>query len=64
MPLPDGPDVAGRTRAAARRDFGLLWAGQSLSLFGDQFMTLALPLLAVTVLRSSPAQAPLLASAR
>ncbi|MEV2269976.1 MFS transporter [Nonomuraea africana] len=44
----------------ARRDFGLLWAGQSLSLFGDQFMALALPLLAVTVLGSSPAQAALL----
>jgi MFS family permease len=43
-----------------RRDFGLLWAGQSLSLFGDQFMTLALPLLAVTVLGATPAQAALL----
>ncbi|MFI6316528.1 MFS transporter [Nonomuraea sp. NPDC050556] len=44
----------------ARRDFGLLWAGQSMSLFGDHFMTLALPLLAVTVLGASPAQAALL----
>ncbi|WP_052681802.1 MFS transporter [Saccharothrix sp. ST-888] len=44
----------------ARRDFGLLWAGQSVSLFGDQFMTLALPLLAVTALGASPAQAALL----
>lgn len=44
----------------ARRDFGLLWTGQSVSLFGDQFMTLALPLLAVTVLGSTPAQAALL----
>lgn len=43
-----------------RRDFALLWAGQSLSLFGDQFMTLALPLLAVTLLGASPAQAALL----
>ncbi|MFF4623033.1 MFS transporter [Nonomuraea jabiensis] len=50
-------ETAGRT---ARRDFGLLWAGQSLSLFGDQFMTLALPLLAVTVLGATPAQAALL----
>ncbi|MFI7232369.1 MFS transporter [Nonomuraea angiospora] len=49
--------TAGR---AARWDFGLLWAGQSLSLFGDQFMTLALPLLAVTVLGTTPAQAALL----
>ncbi|MGV9775473.1 MFS transporter [Streptosporangium sp. NPDC003464] len=49
------------TRApTVRRDFGLLWTGQSLSLFGDQFMTLALPLLAVTVLEATPAQAALL----
>ncbi|MFE0699538.1 MFS transporter [Streptomyces sp. NPDC058872] len=44
----------------ARRDFRLLWTGQSVSLFGDQFMTLALPLLAVTTLGASPAQAALL----
>ncbi|NUR89194.1 MAG: MFS transporter [Nonomuraea sp.] len=44
----------------ARGDFRLLWAGQSLSLLGDQFMTLALPLLAVTLLGASPAQAALL----
>lgn len=43
----------------ARRDFGLLWAGQTLSLFGDQFMLLALPLLAVTTLGVSPALAAL-----
>ncbi|WP_327088917.1 MFS transporter [Nonomuraea sp. NBC_01738] len=54
------PEAPGRTSPTARRDFGLLWAGQSLSLFGDQFMTLALPLLAVTVLGASPAQAALL----
>ena len=47
-------------RTSVRRDFGLLWTGQSLSLFGDQFMTLALPLLAVTVLGVSPATAALL----
>ena len=44
----------------ARRDFGWLWAGQSLSLFGDQFMVLALPLLAVLILHTSPAVAMLL----
>ncbi|MFB7514500.1 MFS transporter [Streptomyces sp. NPDC056144] len=44
----------------AKRDFALLWTGQSVSLFGDQFMTLALPLLAVTTLGASPAQAALL----
>jgi MFS family permease len=47
----------------ARRDFALLWLGQSLSLFGDQFMVLALPLMAVTLLGTSPAQAELLSFA-
>ncbi len=41
-------------------DFRLLWAGQSLSLFGDQFAILALPLLALEVVGASPAQAALL----
>ncbi|WP_433435085.1 MFS transporter [Nonomuraea sp. CA-141351] len=58
MTSPPKPVELGRP--TARRDFGLLWAGQSLSLFGDQFMTLALPLLAVTVLGATPAQAALL----
>ncbi|WP_219470531.1 MFS transporter [Nonomuraea rhizosphaerae] len=49
-----------RPPGSVRRNFGLLWAGQSLSLFGDQFMTLTLPLLAVTLLGASPAQAALL----
>jgi MFS family permease len=43
-----------------RGDFRLLWAGQSLSLFGDQFAILALPLLALEVVGASPAQAALL----
>ena len=47
----------------ARRDFALLWSGQTLSLFGDQFMVLALPLLAVTVLGVSAATAALLSFA-
>jgi MFS family permease len=46
--------------SSVRRDFGLLWAGQSLSLFGDQFAKLALPLVAVIVLHVSPARATLL----
>jgi MFS family permease len=50
--VPDGP--------TARRYFRLLWAGQSVSLVGDQFMVLALPLLAVSVLGVSAAQAALL----
>jgi len=45
---------------SAARDFGWLWAGQSLSLFGDQFMVLAFPLLAVLILHTSPAVAILL----
>ncbi|ACZ89049.1 major facilitator transporter [Streptosporangium roseum DSM 43021] len=67
IPSPEGRPVSAPTTSppgacapSVRRDFGLLWAGQSLSLFGDQFMTLALPLLAVTVLEASPAQAALL----
>ncbi|MBF9070643.1 MFS transporter [Streptacidiphilus fuscans] len=51
------------TRAAARRDFRFMWAGQSISLWGDQFMVLALPLLAVNVLHTSVAEALLLPSA-
>jgi len=47
----------------ARRDFGLLWSGQTLSLFGDQYMVLALPLLAVTVLGVSAAKAALVSFA-
>jgi len=43
-----------------RRDFHHLWAGQSLSLFGDQFAVLALPLLAVEIVGASCAQAALL----
>lgn len=44
----------------ADRDFRWLWAGQSASLLGDQFMTVALPLFAVTVVGVSAAHAALL----
>jgi MFS family permease len=47
----------------ADRDFGKLWAGQSISLVGDQFMVLTLPLLAVGVLHASASQAALLSMA-
>lgn len=57
---PNGTQTATLLVPTARRDFGWLWAGQSLSLFGDQFMVLALPLLAVLVLHTSPAVAILL----
>ena len=43
-----------------RRDFRLLWTGQSLSLLGDYFAVLALPLLALEVVGASAAQAALL----
>ncbi|MBN1204308.1 MAG: MFS transporter [Myxococcaceae bacterium] len=43
-----------------RGDFRLLWAGQSLSLLGDQFALVALPLLALEVVGASAAQAALL----
>ncbi|MEO7732007.1 MAG: MFS transporter, partial [Kofleriaceae bacterium] len=43
-----------------RRDFRLLWAGQSLSLLGDYFAVLALPLLAIEVVGASVAEAALL----
>ncbi|HVK67346.1 MAG TPA: MFS transporter [Polyangium sp.] len=46
--------------ASARRDFRVLWAGQSLNLLGDHFMVLTLPLLAVTVIGASASQAALL----
>lgn len=45
---------------AGHSDFNKLWAGQSASLFGDQVVLLALPLLAVTVLGVSAAEAALL----
>lgn len=57
---PDQPMDASPTTSGVRRDFRWLWAGQTTSLVGDQFMTLALPLLAVLVLHTSPALAALL----
>jgi MFS family permease len=47
------------TGQSVRRDFGLLWAGQSTSLVGAQFMVVALPLLAVLSLGASAGQAAL-----
>lgn len=48
---------------SARANFRLLWAGQTVSVVGDQMMTLTLPLLAVTVLGVTPAAAILLSTA-
>ncbi len=49
-----------RTITVAHRDFLMLWTGQSLSLFGDQFMVIALPLIAVQLIGVSASQAALL----
>jgi MFS family permease len=51
--------TGGNVRSAGR-DFGLLWIGQTISLLGDQFVLVALPLMAVTTLGASAAQAALL----
>jgi MFS family permease len=50
----------GKKPRTSGQDFARLWLGQSASLVGDQFMVVALPLLAVTVLNTSVAQAALL----
>lgn len=46
--------------AKAHRNFNLLWSGQTLSLFGNQFLVIGLPLLAVQSIGASAAQAALL----
>lgn len=48
------------TLRGGQRDYGKLWSGQLLSVTGDSFMTLALPLFAVTELHVSTARAALL----
>lgn len=45
---------------SANRDFRMLWAGQSLSLLGDQFLVIGLPILAVQVIGVSASEAALL----
>ncbi len=44
------------------RDFMLLWSGQSVSLFGDQFTLVALPFIAVKVLGAGPLEMGILAA--
>ncbi len=44
------------------RDFMLLWSGQSVSLFGDQFTALALPYIAVKTLDANALQMGILAA--
>jgi fucose permease len=45
---------------SAKLDFGLLWFGQSMSLLGDQFLVIALPLFSVSVIGVAESQAVLL----
>lgn len=62
MPRPeDRPDAShGRSlpHLLREREFGRFWAGQTISLFGDQvtLIALALALVAVLVLHAGPAQ--------
>jgi MFS family permease len=48
----------------AHRDFRMLWAGETVSLFGSEVTELALPLVAVLVLDAGAGQMGLLAAAR
>ena len=45
------------------RRFGLLWAGETISQFGDRVSELALPLIAVVTLAATPTQVGLLTAA-
>ncbi len=61
-----GP-VAGAAAAASlwrHRDFVRLWAAQTVSLFGSQVTTLALPLTAALTLKATPAQMGILGAAQ
>jgi MFS family permease len=46
------------------RDFLILWAGQTVSAYGDQVAAIALPLLAVSTLGATPVQMGVLGAAR
>ena len=50
-------------RLARRPEFLKLWAGQTISVFGDQITTLALPLAAVLTVDASPAEMGVLTAA-
>lgn len=53
-------NAQGNISTSARRNFNLLWVGQSLSLFGDQLLLIALPLLAISLSGVTVSQAALL----
>src|SRR5690348_14008363 len=51
------------TRGLLRnRNFRLLWAGQTVSLFGTQITTLALPTIAILLLHATPFEVGVLAA--
>ena len=52
-----------RARLARRPEFLKLWAGQTISVFGDQITALALPLVAVLTVDASPAEMGVLTAA-
>jgi MFS family permease len=56
--------AAGRRVPALLREAGFrrYWCGQTISMFGDQISSIALPLVAVLTLRAGPAQMGLLAA--
>jgi predicted MFS family arabinose efflux permease len=64
---PAGPVPAARRRPAGgllrTRNYGLFWAGESVSGFGSAITTVALPLVAVTTLRASTGAVALLTAA-
>ena len=47
------------TESSSHRNFNFLWFGQTINLFGDQLLLIALPLLAISLSGVSTAQAAL-----
>lgn len=57
------PSAESPRRAPWRRDFRLLWTGETISSFGSQITAVALPLTAAALLRANAAQMGILAAA-
>ncbi|MBO0807291.1 MAG: MFS transporter, partial [Actinobacteria bacterium] len=57
------PSAESPRRALWRRDFRLLWTGETISSFGSQITAVALPLTAAALLHASAAQMGILAAA-
>ena len=57
------PALGSRSRLWRHRDFLLLWGGQTVSRIGDQFTGLAVPYIAVWLLRAGPAETGILGAA-